>query len=407
MKDFSSDRRLSVLFLPRWYPHRYDPMMGLFIERHGLSVLPHADVSVLYVHADDKLSSKSIAIEVSEEGLYTVRVYFKKSSIRPQFLANLINLYRFFLSHYKGWKLIRKSRPKPDLLHVHVLTRCGIVALICKILTGTPYVITEHWTRYLPTTDTYNGALRKWLTGLVVKYAGAVMPVTANLRDAMIANGLKNNNYQVIPNVVDVKKFQPKNKVVFNEKKSLVHLSCFTDKQKNISGILRVIKKLSEKRDDFKLKLIGDGEDFAAMKAISDQLALTGRYVEFTGLKENEELVDLLSQADLMIMFSNYENLPVVILESYACGVPVISTRVGGIHEHMNDNLGKLVEMKNERQFLKALENFLEDPGLYRSDKIRKYAVDHFSNEVIGHSIYRVYSDVVRHRKNHIFQSKT
>lgn len=396
MKDNSADRRLSVLYLPRWYPHRYDPMMGLFIGRHGLSVLPHADVSVLYVHADDKLSGKTIDIEQSEDDLFTVRVYFKKSKLQPSFLANLINLYRFFQSHYFGWKIIRKSRQMPDLLHVHVLTRCGIVALIVKILTGIPYVITEHWTRYLPTTDTYHGTLRKWLTALVVKYASAVMPVTANLRDAMIANGLKNKNYRVIPNVVDVEKFQPVKQAVDSAKKTLVHLSCFTDKQKNISGILRVMKMLSEKRDDFVLKLIGDGDDFAAMKSLADQLGLTGRFVEFTGLKENEELVELLSQANLMIMFSNYENLPVVILESYSCGVPVISTKVGGIHEHMNDNLGRLVEMQNEMQFLRALENFLEDPGIYRSEKIRTYAVDHFSNEVIGNSIYTVYNQVVR-----------
>ena len=395
MKNKPANRRLSVLFLPRWYPHRYDPMMGLFIGRHGVSVLPHADVSVLYVHADDKLSGKTIDIEQSDDDLFTVRVYFKKSTFRPTFLANLINLYRFFLSHYLGWKLIRKSQPKPDLVHVHVLTRCGIVALISKILMRIPYVITEHWTRYLPTTDTYHGAFRKFLTRVVVKHASAVMPVTANLRDAMIANGLKNNNYVVIPNVVDVDKFQPVKRAPDSDKKTMVHLSCFTDKQKNISGVLRVIKKLSAKRDDFVLKLIGDGEDFAAMKSLADQLGLTGRFVEFTGLKENEELVELLSSANLMIMFSNYENLPVVILESYSCGVPVISTRVGGIHEHMNDSLGKLVEMQNERQFLKALENFLEDPGLYRSDKIRKYAVDHFSNEVIGNSIYKVYSEVI------------
>lgn len=396
MKNENTNRRMHVLYLPRWYPHRYDPMMGLFIERHGLSLLPHADVSVLYVHADDKLKEKSFDILQSQDGLFTIRVYFKKSVIKPAFLANLVNLYRFFASQYKGLRLLRKHRLKPDLLHVHVLTRCGIIALIYKIIHGVPYAITEHWTRYLPTTDTYHGVLRKFLTRIVVKHAGAVLPVTANLRDAMIDNGLKNDNYIVIPNVVDVKKFKPIQKQLTGDKKSLVHLSCFTDKQKNISGILRVVKRLSERRDDFVVKLIGDGEDFAQMKEIADRLGLTGRYVEFPGLKENEALVELLSNADLMIMFSNYENLPVVILESYSCGVPVISTRVGGIHEHMNDDLGKLVEMQNEQQFLDALNAFLDNPKLYHSQKIREYAVNHFSNEVIGHSLFEVYKKLVK-----------
>jgi glycosyltransferase involved in cell wall biosynthesis len=396
MKNDSGRKRMHVLFLPRWYPHRYDPMMGLFIKRHGLSVLPHADVSALYVHADDKLKHKTMEIEQSDEGLFTIRIYFKKSKLKPTFLANLMNVYRFFMSHLKGMRMIKKHRRKPDLLHVHVLTRCGIVAWLYKLITGTPYVITEHWTRYLPTTDTYHGAVRKFLTGVVVKNAAAVMPVTANLRDAMIANGLKNNNYVIIPNVVDIKKFKPTEKTNVSDKKSLVHLSCFTDQQKNISGILRVMKQLSERRDDFVLKLIGDGEDFDRMKALADEYGLTDKTIEFTGLKENEALVSLLNQADLMIMFSNYENLPVVILESYACGVPVISTRVGGIHEHMNDDLGKLVEMKNEQQFLEALEKFLDHPEIYQSEKIRRYAVDHFSNEVIGKSIYKVYSDICK-----------
>ena len=393
-KDFTN-KRLSVLYLPRWYPHRYDPMMGLFIERHGLSVLPHADISVLYVHDDEKLTKRSYEIVTSKEGLFTVRVYFKKSMIKPRFLANLINLYRFFRSHISGFKIIKNEYSKPDLLHVHVLTRCGIIALIYKIFTGVPYAITEHWTRYLPNTDSYYGGLRKWLTRIVVKHAGAVMPVTANLRDAMIAKGLKNKNYIVIPNVVDVEKFKPAPKVYDPNIKSLVHLSCFTDKQKNISGILRIMKKLSEKRDDFFLKLIGDGEDFIAMKSMSDELGLTGKFVEFTGLKEGEALVELLNQADLMIMFSNYENLPVVILESYSCGVPVISTRVGGIHEHLNDTLGRLTEPGNEDQFLEAIEEFLDNPKEYQSAKIREYALNNFSNEIIGNSIYNVYIELI------------
>jgi glycosyltransferase involved in cell wall biosynthesis len=158
---------------------------------------------------------------------------------------------------------------------------------------------------------------------------------------------------------------------------------------------LRVIKKLSERRDDFMLKLIGDGEDFSKMKELSDQLQLTDRFVFFTGLKQDQELVELLNSADLMIMFSNYENLPVVILESYACGVPVISSRVGGIHEHMNDALGRLVEPGDENQFLESLNNFLDNPEVYESEKIRKYAVDHFSREVIGNSFFEVYRNVL------------
>ncbi|MDD2631651.1 MAG: glycosyltransferase [Bacteroidales bacterium] len=391
--------RLHILYLPRWYPHRYDPMMGLFIERHGLAVSPHVDISVLYVHADDKLQGKTYEIVHSENGLFTKRIYFKKSTMKPAFLANLVNTWRFAISHFKGIRLIRRERGRENLVHVHVLTRLGVIARLNKMIHGVPYVITEHWTRYLPNMDTYSGTFRKLATQRVVRHAAAVLPVTANLRDAMIDNKLRNSNYVVIPNVVDIQKFAPAESKSPRQRKKMVHLSCFTDKQKNISGILRVMKTLNQQRNDFELTLIGDGEDFDKMHQLADEMHLTDKVVKFAGLKEGQELVELLQQADLMIMFSYFENLPVVILESYACGVPVISTRVGGIHEHLDERLGQLTTAGDEKEFATALNDTLDNPNRYQSQTIRRYAVEHFSNDVIGRSLFEVYQQVARKTK--------
>ena len=176
-------------------------------------------------------------------------------------------------------------------------------------------------------------------------------------------------------------------------------LSCFTDKQKNISGILRVMKTLSQQRNDFELTLIGDGEDFGRMHQLADEMHLTDKVVKFAGLKEGQELVELLQQADLMIMFSYFENLPVVILESYACGVPVVSTRVGGIHEHLDERLGQLTTAGDEEEFIAALNDTLDNLDRYKSETIRRYAVEHFSNDVIGKSLFELYQSVARKSK--------
>jgi len=394
---------MHILYLPKWYPHRYDTMHGLFIERHALAVLKYCNISVLYVHADAPNNSKQKNVKnpkyeiISSEnnGLYTIRIYYAKSNCKFKPLAAITNTYRFIKSNIKGFRIITKSVGKPDIVHIHVLTRLGIIALVNKIINGTPYLITEHWTRYLPTTDTYHGFFRKLLTRIVVKNASAVLPVTENLKNAMISRGLKNKNYKVIPNVVDVDKFHPSLKKNKSNKKKIVHLSCFADKQKNISGILRVIKRLSEQRDDFECYMIGDGVDFEVLKHYSDKLGLTDKFVFFAGLKENDELVEAMNDADFMIMFSNYENLPVVILESYSCGIPVISTKVGGIHEHLNEDLGILVKPKDENEFYEKINFFLDNLNKYNKDKIRKYSVDHFSNEVIGQSLHEVYKQIL------------
>ncbi len=387
--------RLHILYLPKWYPHKYDPMPGLFIERHGISVLPHCDISVLYVHADDNQRHPAYRMVVSDnEKLNTIRIYYKRSNtgIRP--LDMLLNTFRFVRSHRKGMKEIRKRFGQYHIIHVHVLTRHGIIALWEKITRGIPYVITEHWTRYLPMTDTFRGGLRKWATRLVARKASAIMPVTANLRDAMIDCGLRNDNYVVIPNVVDIDMFSPDPDKKRGDKKRIIHVSCFDDKQKNISGITRVIRRLSKERQDFTVDMVGEGIHYKELLEYGSELGVRDTFARYHGLKENEALASLMKAADFMVMFSRYENLPVVILESYACGVPVISTDVGGIREHMSDDLGILLDSEDEDRLYEAINKMLDDHHKYNSSRIREYAVSHFSNEVIGRQLYGIYSAV-------------
>ncbi len=394
MKNKGSEK-LNILYLPRWYPNRDDPMPGLFIERHARSVSPFTHVSVLYVHPDEKLKVKKYDIVESRDyELYQVKVYYKNCKSGIGFYDKIVNLTRFVRSHLKGFKLVRINSGSPDIIHVNVLTRLGILALLYKVFTGKPYVITEHWTRYLPTTDTYHGFLRKILTKIVVRNASAVLPVTLNLQKAMESRGLKNRNYHVIPNVVDTEKFTPVERPGKNEKKTIVHVSCFEDKQKNISGLLRVLKKLSELRQDWVCQMVGDGIHFDSLKKYAVDIELKEPFVIFNGLKEGEQLVNLMSTADFQVMFSRYENLPVVILESYSCGVPVLSTNVGGIYEHMNDDLGLLIPSEDEPALFEKLNYMLDNIEKFESQTIRKYAVEHFSKEVIGKQLYEVYRQI-------------
>ncbi len=396
MNKQSTDR-LHILYLPKWYPHKYDPMPGLFIERHGISTLPFNDVSVLYVHADDNQKKPVYEFVFSkDEPLNTIRIYYKRAATGFRPLNTLINSCRFVRSHLKGIREIRKRYGKIDIIHVHVLTRHGVIALWEKIRHGIPFVVTEHWTRYLPSTNTFNGAFRKWMTRIVARRASAIMPVTANLRDAMIDCGLKNKNYIVIPNVVDINMFSPDPDKKAGEKARIIHVSCFDDQQKNISGITRVIKRLSEKRQDFSVDMVGEGIHYDELLAYGVEMGVKDTYATYFGLRENEALAELMKAADFMIMFSRYENLPVVILESYACGVPVISTDVGGISEHMNEDLGILLDSEDEDAFYNILDNMLDNYRNYSAEKIREYAVSHFSNEVIGKQLSEVYKAVAK-----------
>jgi glycosyltransferase involved in cell wall biosynthesis len=384
--------------LPRWYPHRYDPMPGLFIERHARSVAEYMRVGVLYIHQDDQIPSgkKDIVITRDEE-LLQVRIYFGEMTSHFSLLRQAVNMYWYLRCHLKGLKIIKKELGRPDLIHVNVLTRLGVLAMLYKWFTGTPYVITEHWTRYLTHMDNFKGRLRKYLTRKVVRNASAVLPVTDNLRMAMESHRLINDNYRIIPNVVDMQMFRmEKDEIKDRSVKHFIHVSCFEDKQKNISGILRVLNRLSEKRTDWDCTLIGDGIHFEKLKDYARELGIEGKFAHFTGLRENEELSRLMREADFQVLFSRFENLPVVILESYACGVPVLSTDVGGIKEHMNPDLGVLIQSENEEELEEKINYLLDHSQEYLKEKLRAYAETHFSKEVIGKHLAEVYTSIIQ-----------
>lgn len=388
----SGMEQMHVLYLPRWYPNRYDPMPGLFIQRHGMAVSTQANISVLYVHPDAAQENLIYNFEVTEENaLFRIAVYVKKAKCRVKLISKIIDLNRYIKAHRLGLEQIKKYRGEPDLVHVHIMTRLGVLAYIYKLLTTTPYLITEHWTRYLPIRNEFKGLLRKWTSRWVAKRAKAILPVSEDLKNAMLSHTLFNKNYIIVPNVVDTDLFTPSENKENNAKKQFVHLSCFTDSHKNISGILRVLKKLSENHgNEFHCTLIGDGPDFKMLKTYAEYLDIED-HITFTGLLEGKEVAEQLKKADMMLMFSNHENLPVVMLESYACGVPIISTRVGGIDEHINKNLGKLIERGDEDAFLAELNNFMEHPDIYDPQKIRAYALQNFSQKIIGNELYTIY----------------
>jgi len=98
-----------------------------------------------------------------------------------------------------------------------------------------------------------------------------------------------------------------------------------------------------------------------------------------------------MEESDFLVLFSNYENLPCVIVEAFACGLPVISTDVGGIKEHLDNKKGLLIRKGNEDELYNALNKMLDNQNNYDKSTIRKYAVDNFSYEVVCKSFVELY----------------
>ena len=401
--------RKHIVFLARWYPHRYDPMFGLFVQRHAEAAALFNDITVIYCQEQRAISSQQSAVSSQqiernahnsqlsahcnyeivrtiENNVDTIRVYYKKPKNKIQ------SLLRFYCANMMALKIGRdKSRPY-DLIHVHVLTRLGVIAWIQKILHRTPYIITEHWSRYLPGND-FSGFLRKTACKLVVRNAKTVTTVTENLATAMKNHGLKNDNYVVLPNVVNLDMFHINHKCTdaINRVPTIIHISCFEDKSKNISGLLESLKIIDDKGIDFQCKLIGEGMDLDLMKEKAKNLQLINK-VSFTGLLQGQALADELSSGDFLVLSSNYENMPVVILEALASGLPVVSTNVGGIKEMIDDTKGILVEPRNKEALAEAMIKMIETHKNYDANYLRNSVIEKYGYESVGRFLDSIYN---------------
>ena len=371
-------------------------MFGLFVRNHALSVLPGHDVSVLFAHPVD-VQDEIYTIDIQNEGgLYTVRVYYLNPTGGFAPFTLIKKARRFWKANKLGLSHIEQERGLPDLTHVNVLTRHGVFALWMRRRFKIPYIITEHWSRYLPNTGTYSGVLRKLLTRYVVKNANAVTTVSKNLQLAMERHHLYNPNYQVVFNVVDTEQFVfKKDNKQSDGVKRFVHISCFEDRSKNISGILTTLKELSKVRNDWECVFVGVGEDYELLTEYAAELGLTPEFVKFAGLQEGKILVESLQRADFLILFSNYENMPVVLGEAFACGKPVVSTDVGGIAEIVNKDRGLLVPAGDEKAFKSALEKMLDTAKDYDAAALREFAVTNFSAPKVGERFTAIYKEIL------------
>lgn len=380
-----------VLFLSAWYPTRIDPMPGLFVKRHAEILSNSFTIAALHAIPANKKSNVYEIEKTEENQVFNIIIYYPVTKSKVPFILHLIKLIRFIRAYRMGLKEIHTYFGLPDLIHVNILTRVGFIAYYLKIRYGIPYVITEHWTRYTTERLAFKGFFRKIFTRLIVKSSSGISAVSENLKRAMQNYNIDHRNFLIVHNIVDCDLFHPINQQFPELRKIFSHISCFDNRAKNTNGIVRAIASLSKQRSDFMCLMVGDGPDKSEAENLANQLGIKDKTIIFTGLKEDNDLVEIYNQSVFTFLFSNYENMPVVISESFACGKPVISTNVGGIPEIVNNLNGILITPGNEEALKDAINFMLDNYTKFDPSVIRNFAIEQFGKEAILNQLLTLY----------------
>lgn len=389
------EKKLNILFISGWYPNRVLPTLGNFVQKHAEAVALNSNVTVLNVWPDKNCINDIEFTESNINNVYTINVYYKKVRNKIPVFSQIQKFFRIKNAYRMGVEIVNNRYSHIDIIHHNILYPSGIVTLVLHKTKKIPFIVTEHSTAYLKSKNIKIGGIEKFLSKKICASAGFITPVSEDLKKAMINHGY-NGNYEIIYNVVDTKLFYPGETKQKKERTRFLHISTLDDSHKNISGILNAIAELSNVTKDFTFLFAGDGDINPHIEK-AKKLGIYNTFAFFEGTKTTSEIADLMRKSDSFVMFSNYENLPVVIIEALACGLPIVSSDVGGIHEHVNENRGILVHPKDEKALANALDQTMtkiHNAG-YNAKELSAYANQNFSYEKVSEKFHLLYERIL------------
>ena len=375
--------KLRVLHIASWYPSKVHKSLGNFVQRHiaAISTMHHCEIWY-----SSPVATNNPLVGTYEEN--SPAGFLEKITYPQETRPGVRAVTRSLMNLTPG-----EDVSLPDLIHLHVAFPGGRAARLLAEKWGIPLVITEHWTAYH---DSQHIPLwRRIAMRRTAASTSVFCPVTDQLGQTMknfkMVNSDGSESYVVIPNVVDTDKFQlserEKDGVI-----KILHVSSLEEAQKNITGILNTISIIRQTNPDFKfsLTIVGgaDPERLNKVRRYATSMNLVEPFVKFTGVLSGDSVAREMMNCDAVLLFSRKENFPCVIAEAWSCGKPVITTNVGGIAEHMNDQRGMMIESGDESTLAKAILNL--DKG-WDATAIRKYAVDNFSIDAVAEAYTRAY----------------
>jgi glycosyltransferase involved in cell wall biosynthesis len=362
-----------VLHIPRWYPNRFDPQLGIFVRKHARVVATFTASTVLYAHPDPELEDFEI-LEERNGNLLQVIVYYPVSMNKFRNLKN----YRKALE--LGMEMIEKEVGEPDLLHFHIHLRNILEGK--RLRPKLPYVVTEHWSGFVDGRYRLYPPWKKVLIRRHLKAAQAVSVPSENMQ-RIIREILPEQQVLLTPNLIE-KSMESATK----EDKVFLSVGDLRDVHKNMSGLMRALKEAD--MPGWKLRIIGDGPDRAMLEDIRDELELQER-VEFKGRMANPDVLREMKKACFFVLNSNYESFGMVPAEAIMAGVPSIATISGGPEEYIDERNGILIPIGGHTELVQALEHMRDHWQDYPADKLMESMVHKYGDEAVKASFVDLY----------------
>jgi glycosyltransferase involved in cell wall biosynthesis len=315
---------------------------------------------------------------------------------------NVLEASTFFLfDRVRAWVIANQIRP--DVIHGQGVGKDGYISTHL----GYPSLATVHGVSSvearLGTKSVRNNiaiSLADRRMDSTLKFANVVISTTKY--DATIVHPKVSGHHLLIRNPVSQEFFTMGGNNSFhnNADRFEILFAGTIIPRKNITGLLKAFKDVLKYIPNVGLTLIGPQTDkvyFKKCQALVIKLGLS-QNIRFLGHVDQDLLLDELRKCSCLVLFSNEETSPTIIMQAMAVGKPVVASSVGGVPELVNNGLtGYLVSAQNDIELGNRLVEMLEDKqGRIRmGTTAQEYARKHFSPEKVAESTFSAYQSAL------------
>lgn len=338
------------------------------------------DLEVLVACPDGALSKRIDAV-----GLERIPIPGQDVSFSPKLTREL-------------YRLMREVRP--DIVHTHSSLSGRIAAKTCR----TPVVYTKHNLVRIPNeagvVPPKAGSLKRLVNRAVASLlSDQVIAVSAGVEKELVESGIPASLVTAIPNGIDLSPYRPRRARPKDGQRGVIFGTVARlHRQKALDVMLEAAKLVLASEPSARLIVGGTGPQEDVLKAKLKELRLEP-YVKMAGFVS--DVPGFLEQLDIYVLSSDYEGLPLAVLEAMGAGLPVVSTAVGGVPEAVVDGeTGLLVPPRQPKALAQAMVRLAVDPDLaFRMGQAaRKRAEELFDAKVMAEKTVQVYRRVLAGR---------
>jgi glycosyltransferase involved in cell wall biosynthesis len=386
---------VKLLVVTTLYPNRIQYRHGIFVETRLRHLLASGQAQATVIapvpwfpfrckHLPQYADSREIPALEERNG---IRVYHPRYWVIPK-IGMLLTPFFLALSVLQQVRALKKQGLDWDVVDGHYYFPDGVaVALIARFLKA-PFTVTARGTdiNLIP-----RFRLPRQLILWAANKAAASITVCSALRDEMVSLGAEGKKIHVFRNGVDLALFHPLDRESCRQRygmkgKTLVSVGHFIERK----GHHLVIEAMVQ-LPDCQLLIAGDGEE---QHNLEQQVARLGlqQQVHFLGAVTQQQLAEIYSGADILVLASSREGWANVLLEAMACGTPVVATNIWGTPEVVRTREAGLLIPERTSQAIAATVKQLFADYPQRAET-RRYA-ESFSWDETTSGLLRLFTQI-------------